>query len=714
MPQLNQGVKRFKSPRLTLALAVAVLLAALLAISTGPASAQSDAAIGRAFTGVVKSVSATNGLLAVEPKGTLFQFGVNDTTVIDVPPDTDVGLAGLPLQLGFRIAGTVDGPITDANGITLPDVRTAQKITVIPEKATRSHKRTIAADKQGEDVTALDDEGEETGVKGLGAGIEKGDEIIVLVQRPGRGETKSKVRGLFKAKRVTDRLEKMSQAQKDDPLKASIIAGLQDRRGEEREKRLQMTADNAGARLKEFVLGRVKAMQEERDAGVKRRGVGANVSECARNIAGRRATSITELSADQQQRVTDECLNREKPPATPEADLAPVIRITSPASGTVVSANDVVTVVAEAKDDQGVASVTFNVAGSDLAMLTEAPYTVEVTVPQGITSLDLKATAVDTAGNKGSGTITMTVARRAGDLGIKITSPAAATDPAPSTRRSTIAGSSEAIAEGDTIAVRAEVTGTGVVTVVFTINGVDQDPISAPPYAMRYFVPFTSGDVPPPLVISAAATDSSDGKVSDSVTATVVRKATVINVKIVEPVAGAKVSAGDTVFIRAATDNDSNIAFVTFRVGGTETVVTEAPFTHRHALPRRATAAAATSNIPPNVFVGKATLDGVIAPDGTKVIAWIAGNDSTTLVITVTATANSGETDSASLPLPVSGAINAGEATVKNGEFVVTASQPSGQSFSGKTVTFTVGGKDARQTGTWQQGGATILDLTAN
>ena len=82
--------------------------------------------------------------------------------------------------------------------------------------------------------------------------------------------------------------------------------------------------------------------------------------------------------------------------------------------------------------------------------------------------------------------------------------------------------------------------------------------------------------------------------------------------------------------------------------------------------------------------------------------------------MTVTATANSGETDSAVLTLLVSGAINAGEATVKNGEFVVTAAQPSGQSFAGKAVTFTIGGKDARQSGKWQQGGATILDLTAN
>lgn len=76
--------------------------------------------------------------------------------------------------------------------------------------------------------------------------------------------------------------------------------------------------------------------------------------------------------------------------------------------------------------------------------------------------------------------------------------------------------------------------------------------------------------------------------------------------------------------------------------------------------------------------------------------------------------ANTGEADIASVTLRVSGAINAGKAVVKKGEFVLNAAQPSGQSSTGKTVTFTIGDADAGQTGTWKQGDATILDLTAN
>lgn len=94
--------------------------------------------------------------------------------------------------------------------------------------------------------------------------------------------------------------------------------------------------------------------------------------------------------------------------------------------------------------------------------------------------------------------------------------------------------------------------------------------------------------------------------------------------------------------------------------------------------------------------------------------AWIAGTDSTTLTIKVTATANFGETDIATVPVPVSGAVNAGETTVAEGEYVLNAAQPSGQSFTGKTVTFTTGDKEAKETGIWKQGGATILDLTAD
>jgi len=286
--------------------------------------------------------------------------------------------------------------------------------------------------------------------------------------------------------------------------------------------------------------------------------------------------------------------------------------------------------------------------------------------------------------------------------GVKITSPAAAMVLKPTSRPSTISGSSGDISEGDTINVRARVTGNGVITVVYTINGKDQAPVSSPPYSMQYFVPYTLEEIPPPLKIKATATDGTGDTADDSVTVKVVRNITTESVRILEPAADAKATAGDTIVIRAKTDYDSKVAFVTFTVDGDETVMTAPPFTRTHVLPRRATSIAAVSTIPPNVFVGKATLDGAPAPDGTVVTAWIAGSDATSLVIKVTATADSGETDVTSLSLPVSGSINAGEGVVKGGRYAINVAQPLGQVFGGKPVTFTIDAKDAHQTGTWQ------------
>ena len=117
MSQLYKAMykKRTISHRLSLALISSVFGAVLLAMFAGAASAQSDSTIGRGFTGVVRSVGS-DGLLTVESKGSFFQLSVTGGTVINNPPDKDVGWEGLPADIGFRIAGLVDIAITDAAG----------------------------------------------------------------------------------------------------------------------------------------------------------------------------------------------------------------------------------------------------------------------------------------------------------------------------------------------------------------------------------------------------------------------------------------------------------------------------------------------------------------------------------------------------------------------------------------------------------------------
>ncbi|MDA1272335.1 MAG: Ig-like domain-containing protein [Chloroflexi bacterium] len=701
--------------RLGFGLLAATLGVLLLALFGGTASAQDGRTIGRGFTGIVTSVDTDLSILTVESGRAVFRLAVTDTTVINFPPDKNVGLAGLPGETGFKIAGLVEKQITDDEGNVASDLLNALKITVVPGKATRSHKRSIAAEKDGDDLTTLDDDGEQTELAGRGAGFEKGDVIVLLVQNPGRGGGKLTVKGLFKAKDVDARLERLTKAEGDNQEKAELLTKLRDKRDVDQEEQLQKTAEKAENRMRDFVLSKVRAMQEERKDRNARGGVGSAVSECARGNSGRGNNQDSgNTQGSREGCETEE--NRES------AD-SPVVRITAPTSGTVVGAGEVVTVRAEAKDDVGVVSVTFRMAGSQDTVDTEAPYTVDVTIPTDASTVTIKAVAVDSDGNRGDDSITLRVAqRKAGEVGIKITSPRANAGGDSGSRRSSVSGSSGAITEGSTVDIRAEVTGVGAITVVFTINGVSRTPILAPPYAMTYLQPLAPlAEQPLPLKITATATDSTGKSAADSVDVKVVRKTTEVKVKITEPAANAKLSGGDKVVVRAATGDDSAIASVTFSVDGTESTVTTAPYSYTYVVPRKSSGAAAVSSVPPNIFTGTATLNGAPAPDDTVVIAWIAGSETTrpafrwaTLSIKVTATAKTGETGVASMSLPVSRAVNAGEVKVKNGKYTIQASQPSGQNFSGKKVTFTVGGVDAGQTGTWRQGDAIELNLNAS
>jgi len=205
--QLIEAVHIEWTPSPSLRVAMSALFGALLlAMLAGTASAQGDSSIGRGFTGVVMSVDIANGFMVVESKTAVFQLLLTEDTVISVHPDKDVGLEGLPITTRYKIAGLADLPITDAGGNVDLDPRTAQKITVIPGNATRSHRRAIAAGIQDDDLTTLDFGGTKTELAGRRDGIEKGEMLIMLIQRSARGDAEEKVRGLFRAQTVDGRL----------------------------------------------------------------------------------------------------------------------------------------------------------------------------------------------------------------------------------------------------------------------------------------------------------------------------------------------------------------------------------------------------------------------------------------------------------------------------------------------------------------------------
>ena len=87
----------------------------------------------------------------------------------------------------------------------------------------------------------------------------------------------------------------------------------------------------------------------------------------------------------------------------------------------------------------------------------------------------------------------------------------------------------------------------------------------------------------------------------------------------------------------------------------------------------------------PHVFVGKVTLGGMPAPDGTEVSVWMAEFD---------------------------GPIGVG--STSGGSYVVLAHQHGSESFAGRLLLFKVNGTNAEETEVWRKGGADELDLSVN
>ncbi len=85
--------------------------------------------------------------------------------------------------------------------------------------------------------------------------------------------------------------------------------------------------------------------------------------------------------------------------------------------------------------------------------------------------------------------------------------------------------------------------------------------------------------------------------------------------------------------------------------------------------------------VPPHVFVGTASLNGVAAADGAAVTAWVDGDQ-------------------------------VADAHAAGGDYTLLVDQGD-SSFAGKTVSFKIGGVDASETADWKQGGAEVLNLVA-
>jgi len=94
-------------------------------------------------------------------------------------------------------------------------------------------------------------------------------------------------------------------------------------------------------------------------------------------------------------------------------------------------------------------------------------------------------------------------------------------------------------------------------------------------------------------------------------------------------------------------------------------------------------ATVSAQRVMPHVFVGTASLDGVAAPEGTAVSAWVAGAEAAT------------------------GTTGAG------GAYTLLVDQGDEESYAAETVSFKIGDLNADETASWVEGGADELNLSA-
>jgi len=85
-----------------------------------------------------------------------------------------------------------------------------------------------------------------------------------------------------------------------------------------------------------------------------------------------------------------------------KAGVPPVVSITSPAAGTNVIEGVVIPITVQATDDVQVAAVDFLVNGNVVFTDSAAPYQFNLTIPTGVTTITLGATATDIGGNIGT------------------------------------------------------------------------------------------------------------------------------------------------------------------------------------------------------------------------------------------------------------------------------------------------------------------------
>ena len=257
----------------------------------------------------------------------------------------------------------------------------------------------------------------------------------------------------------------------------------------------------------------------------------------------------------------------------PAADRAPPsVSISAPVR--VLPGADVV-VTAAASDNVAVASVTFEVDGASPDTLTQPPYQRTIGVPPVAAPgarIEIRATAVDTAGNASVAlaTITIDAAPDIENPTVTLNAPAQATPGSPIHLTATAADN------------------VGIASVEFSAEGASIAAVPAAPYDSTYRVPSTAtpGST---LTFSARASDFT-GNHADATASVVVVENTDTIAPIVTVAVPPAVAPGATLSIAADATDAGGVSGVAFYVEGVRVgTAAQAPYAASFAVPATAT-----------------------------------------------------------------------------------------------------------------------------
>jgi hypothetical protein len=273
---------------------------------------------------------------------------------------------------------------------------------VIPQVASRQHRRVVVAEEtKGERIKFVD---EAAGVADLAAKtdskFEKGETVIILVQRGNSGVKRSRVKAVFKADVVAKRLERWANKEagrSGNAFKRGRIDALLEKHLDAQAKKLERISAKAPKGMKAVVGQTVRRMVKDRNAAKTRlrtRGVGQANLKCVLSLLGRVPATQRELTPDQRRRVDAEC-------TVTKISVDPTVEITSPAKGETIFAGSSLSIGVEGTaGDSPVVSLEIIVNGVSQGVVDNPVGLVisEFQVPVDVTLLEVRVKVTDGEG----------------------------------------------------------------------------------------------------------------------------------------------------------------------------------------------------------------------------------------------------------------------------------------------------------------------------